>query len=93
MFGKKDIKPGMLVELLVNKEKVLYYVTSCKEGIVLLDEKGCYGNLNSFNDNLSLNSSGIKINKVYDLCEYAPFSLDFSIEGRELLWSREDQIN
>ena len=40
MFSKKDIKPGMLVEMSVYGEKKLYYVTLCKEGMVLVDKKG-----------------------------------------------------
>ena len=41
MFSKKDIKPGMLVELSVWGEKKLHYVTLYKEGIVLIDKELC----------------------------------------------------
>ena len=93
MFSKKDIKPGMLVELSVWGEKELHYVTLYKEGIVLIDKKGSYINLKSFNDNLSGKNAKIKITKVYDLSEYASRSLEFSTEDRELLWISKDEID
>ena len=94
MFSKKDIKPGMLVELSVWGEKELHYVTLYKEGIVLIDKKGSYINLKSFNDDLSRKiPDEIEITKVYDLTEYASKSLKFSTEDRELLWSIEDEID
>ena len=94
MFSKKDIKPGMLVELSVHGEKELHYVTLCKEGVVLVNEKGYYSNLKSFNDDLSRKTSDeIKITKIYDLSEYESMSLEFSTEHRELLWSIEDKID
>ena len=93
MFSKKDIKPGMLVELSVHGEKGLHYVTLCKEGIVLVNEKGYYSELAYFNDGLSGKNPKIKITKVYDLTEYASKSLKFSTEDRELLWSIEDEID
>ena len=94
MFSKKDIKPGMLVEMSVHGEKKLRYVTLCKEGMVLVDKEGYHGNLKYFNDDLSSSlSSKIKITKIYDLSEYASMSLEFSTEHRELLWSIEDKID
>ena len=93
MFSKKDIKPGMLVELSVWGEKELHYVTLCKEGIVLIDKKGSYINLKSFNDNLSGKNAKIKITKVYDLSEYASISLEFSTENRDLLWNIDDETD
>ena len=94
MFSKKDIKPGMLVELLVSGEKELHYVALCKEGIILIDKKGYYCHLKSFNDDLSGKEfCKVKITKVYDLSEYASRSLEFSTEDRELLWSIEDEID
>ena len=94
MFSKKDIKPGMLVEMSVHGEKKLRYVTLCKEGMVLVDKEGYHGNLKYFNDDLSSSlSSKIKITKIYDLSEYASMSLEFSTENRELLWSIEDKID
>ena len=94
MFSKKDIKPGMLVEMLVYGKKELHYVTLCKEGMVLVNKEGYYSNLKSFNDDLSRKtSSKIKITKIYDLSEYASMSLEFSTENRELLWSIEDKID
>ena len=94
MFSKKDIKPGMLVEMSVHGEKKLRYVTLCKEGMVLVDKEGYHGNLKYFNDDLSCSlSSEIKITKIYDLSEYASMSLEFSTENRELLWSIEDKID
>ena len=94
MFSKKDIKPGMLIELLVYGVKELHYVTLCKEGMVLVNEKGYYSNLKSFNDDLSRKTSDeIKITKIYDLSEYESMSLEFSTEHRELLWSIEDKID
>ena len=94
MFSKKDIKPGMLVELSVYGEKKLHYVTLCKEGMVLVNKEGYYSNLKSFNDDLSRKTSDeIKITKIYDLSEYESMSLEFSTEHRELLWSIEDKID
>ena len=94
MFSKEDIKPGMLVELSVHGEKELHYVTLCKEGIILIDKKGYYCHLKSFNDDLSGKEfCKVKITKVYDLSEYASRSLEFSTEDRELLWSIEDEID
>ena len=94
MFSKKDIKPGMLVEMSVHGEKELHYVTLCKEGMVLVNKEGYYSNLKSFNDDLSRKTSDeIKITKIYDLSEYASMSLEFSTENRELLWSTEDKID
>ena len=94
MFRKEDIKPGMLVELSVHGEKELHYVTLCKEGVVLVNEKGYYSELACFNDDLSGKiSPKIKITKIYDLSEYASMSLEFSTENRELLWSIEDKID
>lgn len=94
MFSKKDIKPGMLVELSVHGEKELHYVTLCKEGVVLVNKEGYYSNLKSFNDDLSRKTSDeIKITKIYDLSEYESMSLEFSTEHRELLWSIEDKID
>ena len=94
MFNKKDIKPGMLVELSVHGEKELHYVTLCKEGVVLVNKEGYYSNLKSFNDDLSRKTSDeIKITKIYDLSEYESMSLEFSTEHRELLWSIEDKID
>ena len=94
MFSKKDIKPGMLVEMSVHGEKELHYVTLCKEGMVLVNKEGYYSNLKSFNDDLSRKTSDeIKITKIYDLSEYASMSLEFSTENRELLWSIEDKID
>ena len=94
MFSKKDIKPGMLVELLVHGEKKLRYVTLCKEGMVLVDKEGYHGNLKYFNDDLSSSlSSKIKITKIYDLSEYASMSLEFSTENRDLLWNVEDEVD
>ena len=94
MISKKDIKPGMLVEMSVYGEKELHYVTLCKEGMVLVNKEGYYSNLKSFNDDLSRKTSDeIKITKIYDLSEYASMSLEFSTEHRELLWSIEDKID
>ena len=94
MFSKKDIKPGMLVELSVCGEKKLHYVALCREGIVLIDEKGYYSHLKSFNDDLSGKEfCKIKITKVYGLSKYASSSLEFSIEDRELLWISEDETD
>lgn len=93
MFNKKDIKPGMLVELSVWGEKELHYVTLCKEGIVLIDKKGNYISLKSFNDDLSGKNAKIKITKVYDLSEYASISLEFSTENRDLLWNIDDETD
>ena len=93
MFSKKDIKPGMLVELSVWGEKELHYVTLYKEGIVLIDKKGNYISLKSFNDDLSGKNAKIKITKVYDLSEYASISLEFSTENRDLLWNIGDETD
>ena len=94
MFSKKDIKPGMLVEMSVHGKKKLRYVTLCKEGMVLVDKEGYHGNLKYFNDDLSSSlSSKIKITKIYDLSEYASMSLEFSTKDRDLLWSIEDKID
>ena len=93
MFSKKDIKPGMLVELSVWGEKELHYVTLCKEGIVLIDKKGNYISLESFNYDLSEKNAKIKITKVYDLSEYASISLEFSTENRDLLWNIDDETD
>ena len=94
MFSKKDIKPGMLVEMSISGEKELHYVTLCKEGIILIDKKGYYSHLKSFNDDLSGKEfCKIKITKVYDLSMYASRSLKFSTEDRELLWETEDEID
>ena len=94
MFSKRDIKPGMLVELSVHGEKELHYVTLCKEGVVLVNEKGYYSELACFNDDLSGKiSPKIKITKIYDLCEYASMSLEFSTENRDLLWNVEDEVD
>ena len=94
MFSKEDIKPGMLVELLVNEKKELYYVTLCESGIVLVNKKGYYSHLKHFNDDLSGKKfCKIKITKVYSLSEYPSRSLEFSTEGRELLWIIEDETN
>ena len=94
MFNKKDIKPGMLVEMSVHGEKKLRYVTLCKEGMVLVDKEGYHGNLKYFNDDLSSSlSPKIKITKIYDLSEYASMSLEFSTENRDLLWNVEDEVD
>ena len=94
MFSKRDIKPGMLVEMSVHGKKKLRYVTLCKEGMVLVDEEGHHSNLKYFNDDLSSSlSSKIKITKIYDLCEYASMSLEFSTENRDLLWNVEDGVD
>ena len=94
MFSKKDIKPGMLVEMSVHGEKKLRYVTLCKEGMVLVDKEGYHGNLKYFNDDLSSSlSPKIKITKIYDLSEYASMSLEFSTENRDLLWNVEDEVD
>ena len=93
MFSKKDIRPGMLVEMSVSGEKELHYVTLCKEGIILIDEKGYYSYLKSFNDDLSEKNPKIKITKIYDLSEYESMSLEFSTENRDLLWSIEDKVD
>ena len=93
MFSKEDIKPGMLVELLVCGEKELHYVTLYKDGMVLVDKKGCYIDLKSFNYDLSGKNDKIKITKVYGLSEYASRSLEFSTEDRELLWISKDEID
>ena len=93
MFSKEDIKPGMLVELLVCGEKELHYVTLYKNGMVLIDKKGCYIDFKSFNYDLSGKNDKIKITKVYGLSEYASRSLEFSTEDRELLWISKDEID
>ena len=94
MFSKKDIKPGMLVEVSVHGKKKLRYVTLCKEGMVLVDKEGYHGNLKYFNDDLSSSlSSKIKITKIYDLSEYASMSLEFSTKDRDLLWNVEDKLD
>ena len=94
MFSKKDIKPGMLVEMSVHGEKKLRYVTLCKEGMVLVDKEGYHGNLKYFNDDLSSSlSPKIKITKIYDLSEYASMSLEFSTENRDLLWNIDDETD
>ena len=94
MFSKKDIKPGMLVEMSVHGEKKLRYVTLCKEGMVLVDKEGYHGNLKYFNDDLSSKLfAEIKITKIYDLSEYASMSLEFSTENRDLLWNVEDEVD
>ena len=94
MFSKKDIKPGMLVEMSVHGEKKLRYVTLCKEGMVLVDKEGYHGNLKYFNDDLSSSlSPKIKITKIYDLSEYESMSLEFSTENRDLLWNVEDEVD
>ena len=93
MFSKGDIKPGMLVELSVCGEKELHYVTLYKDGMVLIDKKGCFIYLKCFNYDLSEKNDKIKITKVYGLSEYASMSLEFSTEHRELLWSIEDKID
>ena len=94
MFSKKDIKPGMLVELPVHGEKELHYVTLCKEGMVLVDKEGHHTNLKYFNNDLSNRLyDEIEITKVYDLNEYAFSSLRFSTTSRELLWERKDEVD
>ena len=94
MFSKKDIKPGMLVEMSVYGEKKLRYVTLCKEGMVLVDKEGYHGNLKYFNDDLSSTLfTEIEITKVYDLSEYAFDSLEFSTKDRDLLWNVEDKLD
>ena len=93
MFSKKDIKPGMLVELSVWGEKELHYVTLYKDGMVLIDKKGCFIYLKYFNYDLSEKNDKIKITKVYGLSEYASRSLEFSTEDRELLWISKDEID
>ena len=94
MFSKRDIKPGMLVELSVHGKKKLRYVTLCKEGMVLVDEEGHHSNLKYFNDDLSSSLfTEIEITKVYDLSEYAHMSLEFSTENRDLLWGIEDKVD
>ena len=94
MFSKKDIKPGMLVEMSVHGEKKLRYVTLCKEGMVLVDEEGYHSNLKYFNDDLSSSLfTEIEITKVYDLSEYAFDSLEFSTKDRDLLWGIEDKVD
>ena len=94
MFSKKDIKPGMLVEMLVHGEKELRYVTLCKEGMVLVNKKGNHTNLKNFNNYLiNCLFDEIEITKVYDLNEYAFSSLEFSTENRDLLWSIEDKVD
>ena len=94
MFSKRDIKPGMLVEMSVHGKKKLRYVTLCKEGMVLVDKEGYHGNLKYFNDDLSSSlSSKIKITKIYDLSEYASDSLEFSTKNRDLLWNVEDELD
>ena len=94
MFSKKDIKPGMLVEMSVHGKKKLRYVTLCKGGMVLVDEEGHHSNLKYFNDDLSSSLfTEIEITKVYDLSEYAHMSLEFSTENRDLLWNVEDEVD
>ena len=94
MFSKEDIKPGMLIELLVYGEKELHYVTLCKEGMVLVDKEGHHTNLKYFNNDLSNRLyDEIEITKVYDLNEYAFSSLRFSTTSRELLWERKDEVD
>ena len=94
MFSKKDIKPGMLVELLDFDECGLYYVTLCEKGMILINNNGYYANLKDFNDDLSHKRlDSIKILKVYGLSEYENYSLKFSTRYRELLWNREDQVD
>ena len=94
MFSKRDIKPGMLVEMLVCGEKKLRYATLCKEGMVLVDEEGYHSNLKYFNDDLSSSLfTEIEITKVYDLSEYAFDSLEFSTKDRDLLWNVEDKLD
>ena len=94
MFSKEDIKPGMLVELSSYGKKELHYVTLCKEGIILIDKKGHYSFLFAFNDDLSGKEfCKIKITKIYDLADYAFKSLEFSTEGRKLLWKMEDKTD
>ena len=94
MFSKKDIKPGMLVEMSVYGEKKLHYVTLCKEGMVLVNKKGNHTNLKNFNNYLiNCLFDEIEITKVYDLNEYAFSSLEFSTENRDLLWSIEDKVD
>ena len=94
MFSKKDIKSGMLVELLVDGKEDLHYVTLCESGIILVNKKGNYSYLKSFNNDLSRKEShGAKITKVYSLSEYPSRSLEFSTEDRELLWKSEDETD
>ena len=93
MFSKEDIKPGMLVELSVCGEKELHYVTLYKDGMVLIDKKGCFIYLKCFNYDLSEKNDKIKITKVYGLSEYASRSLEFSTEDRKLLWKMEDKTD
>ena len=94
MFSKKDIKPGMLVELLDFDEYGLYYVTLYEKGMILINNNGYYAHLKDFNDDLSHKRvNSIKILKVYGLSEYENYSLKFSTRDRELLWSIEDKID
>ena len=93
MFKKEDIKPGMLVEVKFdyNSSKSLMYVTEYRHGIAFVDEDDCFSLLEMYGDNLETSQS--KIMKIYGFSEYAFNSRNISIERRELLWDRDNEVD
>lgn len=97
MFRKENIVPGMLLYTYIKDKDVyrMYYVTNYERGLVAVNKDSCYFLLDNINDNFISTNDNVKIMKVYGLSTYCYTSLSFDPHesGREVLWSRANEID
>lgn len=83
---KSDLKPGMVVEY-VDGDKRL--VTAIKDSLFLMSECA-FASLESFNEDLTCDYSGMDIVKVYQPKEAA--SLNTLLECNKCIWERPKEV-
>ena len=86
MFTKKDLAVGMIVEL---RDERKFMVMPTDDDIIVINKDGSYVQLRKYNEMLACKShKHLEVIKVWGLSKYTP--LDFNVEGRVLLWEREE---
>ena len=97
MFRKEDIVPGMLIYAYIENgnDYIMYHVTNSKRGLVGISEDKWYLLLNDINENFISTTGNVKIMKVYGLSTYCYSALSFDPfeSDREVLWSRENEVD
>ena len=86
MFTKKDLQVGMIVGL---RDERKFMVMPTRNGIFMIYEKGEYVRLNHYTEVLYCKKNkNLDIMKVWGLSDYRPLVLN--VDGRTLLWQREE---
>ena len=86
MFAKKDLEIGMIAEF---RNGRIFIVMPTKQDVVMVNEKEGYIQLSRYEEVLDCKSyKDFDVVKVWGLSKYSP--LDFNVEGRTLLWEREE---